>query len=71
MVDNHLLGRVDISARALTRGVIILGALSSGAVASAPKRTQGDGGSVSVFKRYSALSENEVMTRPRLAPRCS
>ncbi len=35
LVPNHLLGRVNISARALTRGVIILGALCSGAVASA------------------------------------
>ena len=35
LTPNHLLGRVNISARTLTRGVIIAGALSSGAVASA------------------------------------
>jgi MFS family permease len=35
LTPNHLLGRVNISARTLTRGVIIVGALSSGAVASA------------------------------------
>ncbi|MFK7917533.1 MAG: MFS transporter [Ilumatobacter sp.] len=35
LTPNDLLGRVNISARALTRGVIIIGALSSGAIASA------------------------------------
>ena len=35
LTPNHLLGRVNISARVFTRGVIIIGALSSGAVASA------------------------------------
>lgn len=35
LTPNHLLGRVNISARTLTRGVIIIGALSSGTVASA------------------------------------
>lgn len=34
LTPNHLLGRVNISARTFTRGVIIFGALSSGALAS-------------------------------------
>lgn len=35
LTPNHLLGRVNISARVFTRGVIIVGALSSGLVAGA------------------------------------
>lgn len=35
LTPNHLLGRVNISARVFTRGIIIVGALTSGLVASA------------------------------------
>ena len=35
LTPNHLLGRVNVTARIFTRGVIVLGALAAGALAAA------------------------------------